>query len=81
MIALEQRRSEDIRTLGKIFFFMANEFDDITFRHSMQMLLEAMLASIGDKFNVSDTQMDVFMDDYIMRLPAYLQESLSKRDQ
>ena len=78
MVALEQRKSEDTRTLGEIFFFLANELDDITFRHSMQIILEAMLASIGEIFNVSDAQMDAFMNDFVMRLPAYLQESLSK---
>ena len=78
MVALEQRKSEDTRTLGEIFFFLANELEDITFRHSMQIILEAMLASIGEIFNVSDSQMDAFMDDFVKRLPAYLQESLSK---
>ena len=78
MVALEQRKSEDTRTLGEIFFFLANELDDITFRHSIQIILEAMLASIGEIFNVSDAQMDAFMNDFVMRLPAYLQESLSK---
>lgn len=78
MVALEQRKSEDTRTLGEIFFFLANELEDITFRHSMQIILEAMLASIGEIFNVSDSQMDAFMDDFVKRLPVYLQESLSK---
>ncbi len=78
MVALEQRKSEDTRTLGEIFFFLANELEDITFRHSMQIILEAMLASIGEIFNVSDAQMNAFMDDFVMRLPAYLQESLLK---
>ena len=78
MVALEQRKSEDTRTLGEIFFFLSNELEDITFRHSMQILLDAMIASIGMVFNVSDAQMDAFMDNFAMRLPSYLQESLAK---
>ena len=31
MIALEQRKSEDNRTLGEIFFFLSNELEDISY--------------------------------------------------
>lgn len=78
MIALEQRKSEDNRTLGEIFFFLSNELEDISFRHSMQILMEAMLASIGEIFNVTDEQMSAFIEDFVLRLPSYLQDALSK---
>ena len=78
MLALEQRRSEDDRTLGEIFFFLVNEMEDITFRHSMQILMEAMHASIGEVLNVSEEQMSAFMDNFVLRLPSYLQDALSK---
>ena len=78
MVALEQRKSEDNRTLGEIFFFLSNELEDISFRHSMQILMEAMLASIGEIFNVTDEQMSAFIEDFVLRLPTYLQDALSK---
>jgi hypothetical protein len=78
MIALEQRKSEDNRTLGEIFFFLSNELEDISFRHSMQILMEAMLASIGEIFNVTAEQMSAFIEDFVLRLPSDLQDALSK---
>ena len=78
MIALEQRRSEDNRTLGEIFFLLVNEMEDITFRHSMQVLMEAMLASISEILNISEEQISAFMDDFVLRLPSYLQDALLK---
>ena len=78
MIAIEQRKSEDYRTLGEIFYFLSNELEDITFRRSMQILMDAMIASIGEIFNVSNEQLSAFMTDFVSRLPIYLQEALSK---
>ncbi len=78
IVALEQRKSEDNRTLGKIFFFLSNELEDITFRHSMQILLEAMFASIGEIFDVIDEQLSALIEDFVLRLPSYLQDALSK---
>lgn len=42
MIALEQRRNEDDRSLGEIFFFFTDELADITFAESFQIILKAM---------------------------------------
>ncbi len=78
MIAIEQRKSEDYRTLGEIFYFLSNELEDITFRRSMQILMDAMIASIGEIFNVSNERLFAFMTDFVSRLPIYLQEALSK---
>ncbi|MCR5104751.1 MAG: hypothetical protein K6B68_09910 [Eubacterium sp.] len=44
----------------------------------MQILMEAMLASIGEIFNVTDEQMSAFIEDFVLRLPSYLQDALSK---
>ena len=46
MIALEQRRNKDDRTLGEIFYFFTDELADITFGESFQIILTAMVESI-----------------------------------
>ncbi len=43
MLALEQRKDEDHRTLGEIFFFLTDELADITFGESLQIILKAMI--------------------------------------
>ena len=78
IIALEQRKSEDVRTLGEIFFFLSNELEDITFRKSMSILMEAMIASIKETFKVSQDQISSLIESFFNRLPSYLQDALSK---
>ena len=78
MIALEQRKSEDVRTLGEIFFFLSNELEDITFRKSMSIIMEAMIASIKETFKVSQDQISSLIESFFNRLPSYLQDALSK---
>ena len=76
MIALEQRCNEDDRTLGEIFFFFTDELADITFGESLQIILTAMLESIYMIFQVTEEQMDAFIDLFVNRLPEYLQDAL-----
>lgn len=76
MIALEQRCNEDDRTLGEIFFFFTDELADITFGESLQIILTAMLESIYMIFQVTEEQMDAFIELFVNRLPEYLQDAL-----
>lgn len=46
MIAMEQRRNEDERTLGEIFFFFTDELADMTFGESFQIILNIMIDSV-----------------------------------
>lgn len=76
MLALVQRRNEDPRTLGEIFFFFVDELADITFGESIQIILTAMLESMYTVFQITEEQMDKFIELFVNRLPEYLQESL-----
>ena len=78
MIALEQRKDEDDRSLGEIFFYFTDELADITFAESFQIILKAMFECIYTIFQVTDEQIDAFIDMFINRLPAYLQRALAK---
>ena len=78
MIALEQRKDEDNRSLGEIFFYFTDELADITFAESFQIILKAMFECIYTIFQVTEEQMDTFIDMFFDRLPAYLQRALAK---
>ena len=75
MIALEQRKNTDERTLGEIFFYFIDELTDITFAESYMILLKAMFESIYTIFQVTDEQMDEFISLFINKLPAYIQSA------
>ena len=76
LLALEQRRNEDQRTLGELFFFLVDEMADITFSHSLCILMEAMMASLQEILKLSNEQIAAFTADFEKRLPEYLQKAL-----
>lgn len=76
LLALEQRKHEDQRTLGEIFFFLVDEMADITFSHSLCIIMTAMIASLQDFLKLSDEQLEAFTADFESRLPEYLQNAL-----
>ena len=78
MIALEQRKDEDLRSLGEIFFFFTDELSDITFSESFQIILKAMLECIYAVFQVTEEQISAFIEMFVNRLPEYLQRALAK---
>ena len=78
MLALEQRKDEDHRTLGEIFFFLTDELADITFGESLQIILKAMFEGIYTVFQVTEAQIDAFIDIFVDRLTNFIQNSLAK---
>ena len=78
MIAMEQRRSEDDRTLGEIFFFFTDELADITFSESFQIIITAMFESVFAIFQPTEEQLEMFIELFVGRLPDYIRNSLAK---
>ena len=78
MIALEQRKNEDHRTLGELFFFFTDELADITFSESFQIILKAMFECIYAVFQVTEEQINTFIEMFVSRLPDYLQKALAR---
>ena len=78
MIAMEQRRCEDDRTLGEIFFFFTDELTDITFGESLQIIITAMIDSVCAIFQPTEEQLALFIDMFVGRLPDYIRNSLTK---
>ena len=76
LLALEQRKNEDQRTLGELFFFLVDEMADITFSHSLCIIMNAMIASLQELLKLSDEQLETFTADFEARLPEYLQNAL-----
>ena len=78
MIAMEQRRREDDRSLGEIFFFFIDELADIEFSESFQIIITAMIDSVYAIFQPTEEQLTMFIEMFIGRLPEYLRKYLTK---
>ena len=78
MIAMEQRRNEDDRTLGEIFYFFTDELSDISFGESFQIIITAMIDSVCAIFQPTEEQLELFIEMFVGRLPEYIRNSLAK---
>uniref|UniRef100_UPI001FA81E8A hypothetical protein n=1 Tax=Blautia marasmi TaxID=1917868 RepID=UPI001FA81E8A len=76
LLALEQRKSGDQRTLGELFFFLVDGMADITFTRSLCILMDALMASLQEILKLSEEQLAAFTADFTSRLPQYLQNAL-----
>lgn len=78
LLAWTGRCNTDQRTLGEIFFFLADEMADITFERAMQIILQAMFESKYRHFAFTKEQLDAFISDFILGLPGYMRTALAK---
>ena len=76
LMSVAKRNDEDERTLGELFYFMVDEVADITFNHSMKILMDAMIESLKAIFQATEEQITRFTDDFIGRLPDYMRKPL-----
>lgn len=56
--------------------YLVNEIADTTFAHTMQILMQAMVASMQEFLKLTEDQIASFMADFASRLPKYLQKAL-----
>ena len=76
LLALEQRGATDQRTFGELFLVMVDELADISFSHSLCLILEAMLESICEVFQASEEQCSRLMEAFLSRLPEHFRALL-----
>ena len=76
LLSVEKRLNEDDRTVGELFFLMADELQDITFNQSMAIIVQAFLDSVQELLQLPDEQISSLLDSFVSHLPAYLRDSL-----
>ena len=69
LLAVSKRNSEDDRTLGELFYLMVSEIADTTFHTSMMILVEAMLSTVREIFQITDQQIEKFYTNFMNKLP------------
>ncbi|XXF53247.1 transposase [Thermoanaerobacterium thermosaccharolyticum] len=78
MLALENRRSSDLRTMGEIFYYIQDEMSDITLIQAFHLLMQAFLDTISNKLSLSSEQLDQLLNDFMAIIPKELKERLPK---
>ena len=76
MLAVENRASSDKRTLGELFYLIADEMADIDWMQAFQMLMDAFLSTLADKLSLTSSQLEQFMDSFLEALLHQLKSVL-----
>ena len=76
LLAVSKRDNEDDRTLGELFYIMIAEVADMTYHEAMQIIVEAMLATVQEEFHITDEQVEKFYTKFMSKLPEPMQRLL-----
>ena len=76
MLAIENRKETDQRTLGELFYLVTDEMSDITWIEAFHLLMQVFLDTIADKLSLTSEQLDQLMEAFIAALPKELKSRL-----
>lgn len=76
MLSMFQRENTDHRSLGELFYLYVQEVAEITFDHSMKLIMIALLTTVKEFFALTENQMSSFVQQFIGNLPSYLRKPL-----
>ena len=76
MLSMFQRENTNHRSLGELFWLYAQEVSEITFDHSMNLIMIALLTTVKEYFSLSEAQMAEFVQAFVNNLPNYLRAPL-----
>ena len=76
MLSLENRESNDNRSLGELFLYFSDEMSDITWIQAFQMLLQMFRAILSDTVELSETKIDELVDTFMSAIPTVLKSRL-----
>lgn len=76
MLSLENRESNDTRSMGELFLYFSDEMSDITWIQAFQMLLQMFRTLLADQIDVSDEKIDELVDAFMDTIPALLKSKL-----
>ena len=76
ILSVQQRSNTDDRTIGELFWIITAEVAEISYLHSLRLILDALLETVREFFQISDDQMTAFTLSFFNRLPNHLQKAL-----
>lgn len=76
MLSLENRESNDNRSLGELFLYFSDEMSDITWMQAFQMLLQMFRTILSDAVELSEEKIDELVDAFMNAIPAVLKSRL-----
>ena len=76
MLSLENRESNDNRSLGELFLYFSDEMADITWIQAFQMLLQMFRSILKDNTELTEEKINELVDAFMNTLPVLLKTQL-----
>ena len=76
VLSLENRESNDNRSLGELFLYFSDEMSDITWIQAFQMLLQMFRTMPTENTELSDEKISELVDAFMNTLPVLLKTQL-----
>lgn len=77
MLAVENRNSEDSRSIGELFFLSFDELQDVKFSEALKMILDLLQETLQELLFLTEDQIELFIDTFISKLPQYISRKMS----
>ena len=76
MLSVENRESNDERSLGELFLYFSDEMSDITWIQAFQLLLQMFRTLLADKLDIADDEITALVDAFMDAIPTLLKTKL-----
>lgn len=76
MLSLENRESNDKRSLGELFLYFSDEMSDITWIQAFQMLFKMFKTMLTENAGILEDKIDDLVDTFMNAIPALLKSKL-----
>ena len=76
MLAVENRESEDPRTLGELFTYFMDEMADVTFLQAFNQIMTLFSKMMSEKFDLDEEEISKMIDTFIAALTPSMQRQL-----
>lgn len=76
MLSLENRESNDTRSMGELFLYFSDVMSDITWIQAFQMMLQMFRTLLADQIDISDEKINELVDAFMDAITALLKSKL-----
>lgn len=76
ILSLENRESNDARSMGELFLYFSDEMSDIAWIQAFQTPLQMFGTLLADQIDISDEKIDELADAFMNAIPALLKSKL-----
>ena len=78
LMAVEQRKSQDLRSIGELFYLTIDELPDLQFLDALHLVLLQFAELVQKNCLLSEQAVQLMLDSFLQELPSLWAESLPK---